>query len=442
MKPYIGIIAPFSYGEGKERTFTRGTITKQEWIDRIWQIGGIPISMHWKENDLVFNVDSFSVIDALFIPKGPIQVHQICALKFAIDNLIPVLLEDRQILEYINSDYETIKTTFPSSSSQKEILENLENQSPILIVGSYRSSTTSEDVYNSFIETTRNRRKSVDKNKPVVGIIPQRNSLGFTRTVYTYPDSIIDENAIPLTIHMPIINGKIEFKYDVFDRVDGILIPGGSLILPEQVCTVKCAIENEIPFLGICAGMQTLGAYNWFRMLYGDIDYETIMNKYNVDIDESNFMYKITSSNVHNYSSTFYQNNVQDFLHPILLSGNISKFYEEEYLVNGIPYISIVLAPSVHNWALKRDLLERPDSLFNITAVAGDGTIEAIELKNNNSVVGLQYHPELFRKSEYIRKNSNLLYATSHRVIFKNFVSTINEQLKNKKKYIKIKSDN
>ena len=445
-KPYIGIIAPFSDGEGRDRTFTRGRITKQESINKIWQIGGIPVTMHWKENSQEFDTETFDVIDGLFVPKGPLQSPQVCAIKYAINNSIPVLLEDKQMLDrclkYLNSNYNTIKVNFPSNSSQNEIMEKLEDKIPILLVGSYKSNGSKETIYSDFIELSKHRINKYESRKPVVSIIPQRSNIGITKTVYTYPESIIDAGGIPLTIHMPIINKKVSFIKEALNKMDSILIPGGSIIMPEQICAVKYVIEEEIPFLGICAGMQTMGAYNWFRLTYGDVDYEAIIDKYNIDIDETYFMFRINSSNEHNYSSTFYQSNVENFLHPVLLSSNISKLYEGEYITNHIPYTSMILVPSVHNWALKKELLDYPNSLLKIIAVSDDKIIEAVELKNNSNIIGLQYHPELFRKSKYILKEDNLLYAVSHSIIFKNFIniSIKNKQAKNKYKLSLIKN--
>lgn len=448
-KPYIGIVSPFSAGEGIDRTFTRCFITKQNNINEIWTAGGIPITLHLDEDNYEFNEESLWSVDALFIPKCSLLSYQLFALKYALNKGIPILLEDNNFFynysDLLKCDYSIIRDKLPSNSSQSEILDN-DLETKLILIDGLKCYTDITDVYNKLIKCAvkwgEYKNSVYKREKPIVGVLPQRSDIGITKTVYTYPNCIFRSGGIPVTIHMPTFDHNVKFEVDAFDEIDSILIPGGSLILPEQICAVKYAISEGKPLIGICAGTQVMGAYNWLKIKYGDLDYDKIIDQYNVDIDEANFIFKIEKGHMHNYTSNFYKSMVNNFLHSVFLIGKLSKIYEKEYLISGVNYSSCILAPSIHNWALNKDLLDDPKSLFEVTGFSDDGIVEAIQYKNNSNIIGVQYHPELIDESRFIKKDDGTFdYVVSHRALFDRFItdSIIYKNLNERKFSLKIK---
>lgn len=231
--------------------------------------------------------------------------------------------------------------------------------------------------------------------KPIIGIVGRYELLSegddTIMIIDEYRRAVIYAGGIPFEI-LPVQNQKYsldknirinnmsdEEKEDlikILKMCDGIIIPGGRRIFEYDIFIAKYVIENNILVLGICLGMQTLaisGCENK-RILFpieNGINHRT-KDKFvhNVTINKDTFLYNIVKS--------------------------------ETFKVN-----------SKHNC----NIIEA--NKFDIVGYSEDGIIEAIEYKNNDFAIGVQWHPEmLIDESEEARK------------IFKEFIKVIE-----KKKY-------
>ena len=177
-----------------------------------------------------------------------------------------------------------------------------------------------------------------------------------------------------IIVFIPYLQDKID---EYVNLCDGILLVGGDDLPPEKygenklfdnVCEnktrysfelefVKKYIKTNKPILGICAGMQSINVALG-GSLYQDI-YEQTKTKIN-----------------HSQKSDFSKPT-----HNVLIEKD-SKLFD-------ILKTDKISTNSMHHQAIKQ-LGEG----LTICAKTDDGIIEAIELKNHNFCVGLQWHPE------------------------------------------------
>lgn len=186
--------------------------------------------------------------------------------------------------------------------------------------------------------------------KPVIGIttrIYQDQNRNFDQT----PNDIIKK--VEECGGIALIIPELKNLDSLIKLFDGFIIPGGNYWHKTDEYIIKYAIDNDIPLLGICAGMQA------------------IANKCFFDADVSDHTYKIQSAINHNSSN--------EYVHPIKIVGsNLKKIIpKEEIYVN-----------SRHSYTiLKQDY-------FKIEAVSEDGIIEAISIPKKKFILGVQWHPE------------------------------------------------
>ena len=140
------------------------------------------------------------------------------------------------------------------------------------------------------------------------------------------------------------------------DMCDGLFIPGGSKISPYDYFILEEALKRKIPILGVCLGMQLLANYK-------------------VD----NFFLKDVDDNIHN---TSWVKEMEDKpVHDVIIN-------KDSILYNIISKDKI----SVNSFHSKE---VAKNNKFKITALAEDGVIEGIELKDYPFCMGVQWHPEL-----------------------------------------------
>lgn len=174
------------------------------------------------------------------------------------------------------------------------------------------------------------------------------------------------------------------------DKVDLIIIPGGrdispSLYLEEEngskneskdedisdYLLLKYAIENDIPILGICRGMQIIAVYYGASLIQ---DLSSFFLEH--DIEYTNLHQTINKTKEEPYSA-----------HSIYITNKDSLLYSlfDEDIVEGLP--------SVHHQAV----LSLENTPLEVTAYAetdGRLVIEAFEDVTNPKVLGIQFHPE------------------------------------------------
>lgn len=181
-----------------------------------------------------------------------------------------------------------------------------------------------------------------------------------------YKDAVIKKQCIPFMItpvtnidynkfsldEIPPLTDEEKLLYDdMIDMCDGIIIPGGYRIYNFDQYIVSKAIEKDIPVLGICRGMQMLA---------------NIDNGYNC-------LEKINEEDTHLQRD-------KKYVHKVILNDNT--------LLKNIIKKDITEVNSRHRYAVKNV------NNFKISAMSDDGIIEAIEAKNKNFVIGVQWHPE------------------------------------------------
>lgn len=211
--------------------------------------------------------------------------------------------------------------------------------------------------------------------KPIIGITPdlEKDDKHFLRN--DYMQAIIRAGGLPFII--PIGHGADIAQ--VVDLLDGLLLTGGKDINPilfneephthlGEVSPSRDLFELELarqmlvadkPILGICRGLQLL------NVAVGGTLYQDLHRQ-----NEGPMLQHLQKSpNTH--PSHFVQ----------LAKGS---------LLAGIADSERIQVNSFHHQAL-RDV----PSMFKISGRASDGVIEAVESKEKDFVLGVQWHPEL-----------------------------------------------
>ena len=144
---------------------------------------------------------------------------------------------------------------------------------------------------------------------------------------------------------------------------DGIIFPGGFKLTKYDRFVLEYAVENDIPTLGICLGMQILSSYKE-EICFTSIEKSDTIHKQVTPVGTS---------------------------HEVTIDKN-SKLYsiigKEKIMVN-----------SFHTKKAS------PNEYYKTVALAPDGVIEALELPNKTFNIGVQWHPERnYKENIYSRK--------------------------------------
>ncbi len=171
--------------------------------------------------------------------------------------------------------------------------------------------------------------------------------------------------------------------------IDGLLISGGGFdidpklygeephprlgkIQPDrtdfEIKLLKLAVEKRMPVLGICGGHQLINVY------FGGSLYQDIPSQYSEKINHK----QSTPSDIPYHKIE---------IHPSTRLSEITG--ADSSKVN-----------STHHQSIKKI-----GKGFNVSAVAEDGIIEAIESNNDDFVVGVQWHPERIYNKDSCSKN-------------------------------------
>lgn len=210
--------------------------------------------------------------------------------------------------------------------------------------------------------------------KPIIGIVA-RSSKDKESNILFVNNKIIEAitkcGAIPVLIlptqgidyefdkpsNLPRLSNENKKDLDnVLSKCDGIVMPGGYKWFEFDEYISKYAIDNDVPVLGICAGMQLLAKTLNNNRIDG-ID-NTMINNSLINHDQPGIKYA-------------HEVNVlkDSFLYEILK--------KEKMKVN-----------SRHKYHVPNKLK------FLASAYSEDGLIEAVEYKNNKFALGIQWHPE------------------------------------------------
>ena len=204
--------------------------------------------------------------------------------------------------------------------------------------------------------------------KPIIGMIARVEYPGNTGKLVMneyYRRTIVKYGGNPIVIMPPQDINYTETKYDDQEELteeekdmlieqiklcDGIVMTGGFKINKFDRFITEYLIENDIPLLGICLGMQIMSNYKrdkvWNEKNDSFIEHRVEEGLvHDVTLDKNSFLYSIVE--------------------------------KEKFMVNSRHYYHIV-----------------PNDNFEISSVSDDNYIEAIEMKNKKFIVGVQWHPE------------------------------------------------
>lgn len=205
-------------------------------------------------------------------------------------------------------------------------------------------------------------------NKPIIGIVSKivKDEEGrdafFANT--NICEKLIINGAIPITLNYTTLKkynekveditvGEIDNKtIQQINLCNGIILQGGLNYSTYEVNIARYLLDNDIPVLGICAGMNCLikaGGGNFRR----DTNQEIHNNRY-----DNLIAHKVSISR-------------DSLLYDILKT--------EELYVN-----SVHTRTSINT------------GIYNPIAYSQDGLVEAVELKDRKFNLGIQWHPEEF----------------------------------------------
>ena len=186
--------------------------------------------------------------------------------------------------------------------------------------------------------------------------------------------------AAPVLI--PLLD-DIEALRAIYERMDGILIPGGVDLDPAtfgetpheklgridpardrvEIQLAKWAVEDEKPVLGLCRGLQVI------NVALGGTLYQDLEAEYPNAIKHDYFP---------NYG------------------------FERDYLAHDVALVSgsrlehALASPNIPVNSMHHQGIKVLASGLAPSATAPDGLIEAVESTDGNFVVGVQWHPEVF----------------------------------------------
>lgn len=211
-------------------------------------------------------------------------------------------------------------------------------------------------------------------NKPIIGIVGRPNKTKNDDNIICCFEklrkTIIKKGGIPLLIlpNQPVIYETkryndlnrltIEEKNDlntIINLCDGIVLPGGSKWYEYDEYIFEYSLEKDIPFLGLCLGMQIMGK---------------------CDNDMHNITYRTILPN----ENENHNKSINTYVHKI----NIKK----DSILYSILNKESISVNSFHSYHLN----EVHD--FIVSATSNDNLIEAIEYPNKRFILGIQFHPE------------------------------------------------
>ena len=178
--------------------------------------------------------------------------------------------------------------------------------------------------------------KSIFLTKPIIGIVGRYES-DYVKVNNSVMNAIISCGGIPILI-LPVENSEMD---KVLKLCSGILLPGGTDIYSYDKYICKYAIDNDIPILGICLGMQVMGT---------------------IDKDS--------------------------------LKKNVTKHLGVTHKIKTIKgtLINKIIGDTFVNSRHKEHITD--PGIYKVSAYSLDGYIEALEHPTNKFNVGVQWHPE------------------------------------------------
>lgn len=293
----------------------------------------IPLTIAEKEKISLFcNVPIESVVESIDIDT----VYR-----------LPLMLKeqnaDKLVLDYFNFDYQE-----NNHDKLLELLEKIDNTKDEITIGVVGKYTKLEDSYKSVIEAIRHG--------------------GITNEVK------VDIKLIPAqTVTESDLKG-----------LDGIIVPGGfgETGIEGKLLTIKYARENNVPFLGICLGMQLATLEFATNVLGLSVAHQELSE------GSGNYIIKLMNDqDIKNLGGTLRLGNYRCDIKKGTLA-------EELYSSNSIE------ERHRHRYEFNNEYLEQLESAgFVASGINPErNLVEIVENTNNNFFIATQFHPELTSK--------------------------------------------
>lgn len=222
--------------------------------------------------------------------------------------------------------------------------------------------------------------------KKIIGIVPSASLfrqadpyLDQYRFVNHYGKRIAENEGIPVGI-LPV-DGHADLS--ALELCDGLLICGGGKIYPYHFEITEYAVRHEVPLLGICLGMQTIGT--WFRVKEeaGKRKEQGSLLALYEKMKKERFMFTLPVE--HHWDVQPDRDALEEAKHPV-------------YLENGTCLRKLLGTDVIQGLTLHHYQLNGAAEELTVSARAADGTIEGIEY--GDRVLGVQFHPEADRNLE------------------------------------------
>lgn len=173
----------------------------------------------------------------------------------------------------------------------------------------------------------------------------------------------------------------------VIGQVDGILIPGGfgDRGIEGKIATAKHARENNIPYFGICLGMQ-IATIEYARHICGIKN--ATSTEFDKDATEPVICLQEEQKGIRDMGASMRLGLQKSILYP---NTKASELYHGATEIH---------ERHRHRWEFNPDYLDRiQEAGLVISSVsANEGLVEIIELPNHPFYIAAQYHPEFLSK--------------------------------------------
>ena len=284
------------------------------------------------------------------------QEHVIEAIDADTIYKVPVLMQDEKLDEIVIEKLKLIPSQGPNLEKWKDFLmryKNPKEEVNIVLVGKYNELPDAyKSIYEAFIHAGA-------QNECKVNVIPIHSEN-------------LDDTSLPLEIH----------------KIHGILVaPGfGDRGIEGKINAIQYVREKEIPFFGICLGMQC-AVVEHFRNLVGYDD--------------------VGSTEVHPETKHPVIDLMPDQVEIVRKGGTMrlgayNCAIKEDTLADKIYQTDLISERHRHRYEFNNEYLDRLEDYGMIASGINpeSGLVEIIERPDHPFFIGVQYHPELKSRVE------------------------------------------